>query len=853
VKTSTAVGALVFLTAAMFVAYPLRGERFLCASAYGHPPWFRAPGGPPSVPADYTTSDQLVFMLPNDVHRARSFFHDLGGLFWNPHHLCGTPFLATLDTFALYPPSLLAIVLDPADVFFWTAALHVLIAALGGYAALGRLRLSSGARVFGAFAFAGGTWMIARLDYPNFPQTAAWTPWIFYASDRALTDRRTRDRALLAGAVLMSTLAGMIQLTAITLVAAAPLALIRLVASAKAAGFRDACRGAASAGFGLLIGLLLAAPQWLVTWDYAKEGSRVKAGLDDLRPRCVRPAEWLALPLPDLFGSGPEINRRTLDGTLKGVDAESEFPPAKLLGLRGADATFFESACAPFAVALVVVLAGGLRRRTAAGVGLVLLLFGVFASADSPLFALVHGAPGAAFGSPRRWLLLTSLGFAALAAAALDAGPTRAGMKRAAALPLILLIGWAALRLAAEPLATRLATASGAGLDAARTSLDVTASGIPAPLAFAVLAWASLLLPARPRGVALAALLAGQAALFQLKHNPGQLREPVFPPTETAAMLRGATPKDAPTSRRMLRVLGDDAECRALLGVPPTPHLLPANVPTIYGIRDVHGYEGVLDRRLEEIFNAVEPGVVHVHHHVGTFANPRVASLPLMRFLGVKHVLSQRSSLAGFDLRAMFPAERVAIFENAAAPSTETCVAEARVFEDDASLLRALVSPDFDPAREVLLLRRDATTLGLPEPEADGRIRLGDGAPDAALRTDERLAASVRMTVELKSSAPPVEDGRGRLFVFAETYDPGWSCVDEEGAALPLVRANHGFQAAYRRGPSPRRLVRDYRPRLWTLAVALAAAGLAALFVDSRVRAPAKTGAAAPPPALPTS
>lgn len=835
---SAVVLATLLLPCALFAPYVARGERFFAVPTESFPPFLPAATAAPPRPADWGATDQLVFMRPNYDRWKKAVQSDVGGLFWNPYHLAGTPFLATQDTFALYPANAFAFLGDGNDVFAWTAALHVLIAAAGTYLGLRRLGLRRAGAWFGGAAFAAGPWMVAHFDYPNFPQAAAWAPWILYAADRAARERRTRDRALLAAVVALSCYAGMIQLTVIALLAAGLCAVARAAAEARAAGAAAAPRALLSAGAGVFVGLLFAAPQLLPLADYAGGGARMAQTPDDLRPRCVRPAEWLATLQPDLFGSPPLVLRHTLEGRLRGVEREQDYPAAAVAGLRGPDENFVESAFAPYAVALVALLAAAARRPRAALCGAALAALGAALAADTPLFELFHGLPGLAFGSPRRWLMLVALGGAALSAAGADAEPSRLG-RVLAALPALLLGGATAVAAFGGDALARWCASRGVGAEAAAGAGPTLVYGCGISAVFATLAWAACFVRGGVRPWALGALLVAEAVVFQVRHNPGQERTPFPRPSATTDALRAGEPPDAPTSRRVARLLGDAAECRAL-GFEPTPHLLAANLASLYDVRDVHGYEGVLSRLTEEAFEALEPGVVRHHHRIETFERPETASRPFLDFLGVGPVLSQRGAAPpGLRTRAVLPAERLAVFDNEGARPTESAVRTARVFDDEAALLRVLGGPDFAPATEALLLRADAARLGLPPPDADGRIVLGSGAGEN-VDVLRRGAADGAFRV--------AGDGL-RLFVAAESFDPGWSYATASGAPLPLVRANHAFHAVLV-PPGVDAVERRYRPRLWTAALVSAAVGLVLLAADSRLLR-RRAAASAPAPVGP--
>ena len=67
----------------------------------------------------------------------------------------------------------------------WTMANGVV--GIGGdlFWGLRRIGLGRPACLAGAWTFGAGAWFLAHLDVVNFPQTAAWLPWIAFAADRA--------------------------------------------------------------------------------------------------------------------------------------------------------------------------------------------------------------------------------------------------------------------------------------------------------------------------------------------------------------------------------------------------------------------------------------------------------------------------------------------------------------------------------------------------------------------------------------------------------------------------------------------------------------------------------------------
>jgi hypothetical protein len=581
---------------------------------------------------------------------------------------------------------------------------------------------------------------------------------------------------------------------------------------------------------GVAYGAALAAPQWLPLFDYAKSGARMAADVEALRASCLKPAEWWTLLRPDLFGSPPELLRRAIEHPGIASPVESAEPLAARFGLRSLGATFSEVCMAPFAAAAVLMLSGVARRPGIALLGFGLALFGGAAASNTFVFDLVHGAPGAAFGNPKRWLLLTAFGGAALAAAGADGDASPLGRRLVAGFVATLALFGATLRFGADLFSDALARATGASADAATLSLEASGEGLLWSFGFAALAAIGVFRPGRlGRATAVLALVV-EAVLFQLAHNPGIVEGPTTPPTETSAFLRRGAPEGESTPHRLARVFGDPELCARLLGTLPTPHLFAANTTTQFQIRDAHGYEGVLNPRIEYVFEALAPGSVLAHHRVETFADPSIAASPLLDFLGVRWILSQRETPPpGTTLAASFPTERLAIFENVDALPTETRPPTARLFDDDATLRAALVAPDFNPRREVLLLREDAARVGIrvSDADAEGRVVLHDAGAEATPKVLRRRSANAAF--ELRDAGAP------SLLVSAETDDPGWRYFDSEGRELPKLRANDAFQAAL--VPRDATFVeRRYRPSTFPVALVAALFGAAALGADSRVR-----------------
>ncbi len=95
---------------------------------------------------------------------------------WDHHDLCGTPFLAFSHTNSLYPPWIGAhLAFDgystaaPMDMLF-----HLILAALGAYAALRAMDVSRPSSFLGAMAYAFSGFIFANINFPPSLHTGAW-------------------------------------------------------------------------------------------------------------------------------------------------------------------------------------------------------------------------------------------------------------------------------------------------------------------------------------------------------------------------------------------------------------------------------------------------------------------------------------------------------------------------------------------------------------------------------------------------------------------------------------------------------------------------------------------------------
>lgn len=198
--------------------------------------------------------------------------------FWNPYVLAGTPLLANSQSGALYPPHIVVgLVHLPVnagvDLLAW---FHFALAALG----IRALALKLGAKVVPAFAaglsFAGSSFMQAWMPLASVISTAAWIPWLLVAVAETFDPTQQRWYRLPAFAGMM-LFAGHLQFAAYGFVVAAICGLF------WAASHWHELNWARRTSWvlGIALGVGLAMPQLLPVLTFSKNSHRQGAPTDE--------------------------------------------------------------------------------------------------------------------------------------------------------------------------------------------------------------------------------------------------------------------------------------------------------------------------------------------------------------------------------------------------------------------------------------------------------------------------------------------------------------------------------------------------------------------------------------------
>ncbi|MBI5773298.1 MAG: YfhO family protein [Verrucomicrobia bacterium] len=124
--------------------------------------------------------------------------------FWNPLINCGAPFLAQWNTLALYPGTLIYLLLPmPWSLGFFCVA-HLFLGGMGMYFLARCWTGNSLASAVAGLAFVFNGVTISSHIYPNYLVALGWMPWVLLATQRAWRDGGRRlVPAALAGAMQM--------------------------------------------------------------------------------------------------------------------------------------------------------------------------------------------------------------------------------------------------------------------------------------------------------------------------------------------------------------------------------------------------------------------------------------------------------------------------------------------------------------------------------------------------------------------------------------------------------------------------------------------------------------------------
>jgi len=730
---------------------------------------------------DFVFSDRMLF--GSDTlglgYVARAFYDDalreLGTIpRWAPDLLGGIPFLEALSGGdSLYPPSLLLLILmEPYRALGWKLVLHVVLAGFFMFGWVRALGASRGAALLGGTAYMLAPFFVS-LVHPGHDGkmfVIALAPLLFWAVERHFVRPGLRTFtaiAMVVGLVLLTThfQMGYFLFGSVGLFAA--FRAVQVGRAGQVGGEAEARRRGATR-FGLFLGAALfgagiGGVQLIPAVDYVTEHSRRvqttravsgETGLEWSSSWSIHPEEAFSLVIPEFAGNNAG-GAGWADGTYWG---------------RNPFKDNHESAGLIVLLLAAVSFAGGARpgvRQFFTALGVVALLFGL--GANTPVWRFFYEVvPGIRlFRAPSQALFLFGFAAVTLAALGLDRllvltrrrdlaewqAPVRILAAAAGGLALL------ALLISSGSFTTLWTSTVYAQIHPQRAEtlqglLPFLSLGawVGAMLAGVLLA---LVLAARSGRISAALLLAGVvglAAVDALRVDRAfvdtlDYHEWSRPSANIQAVLDRERDSTEPYRLLSFRRAGQDVD------------------PALHGIELAGGHHPNDLSRYRELIGMVGSGFPE------NLLNPNIRSL-----LNVRYIL-----WPDFELGQSVDGPVVSRTQLADGRPFETILADdglprarlvgSAVVLGDTEAVPYMLSPAFDPAREVVL--GEAPPVTLP------------GAVEGGVEWLERTPNVLRLRVESDGPA---------LLVVADNWYPAWHAT-VNGSEAPVLRAYHTLRA----------------------------------------------------------
>jgi hypothetical protein len=746
------------------------------------------PDRPRPPPHDHVLSDPVLQFEPYRVYAAEAVRHGRVPL-WSRLNYCGSPFLAANQTAVFSPYRLLDYLWPRPVTIAWEQLAKGLVAGLGACLYFRRaLGVGWAAAAIGGWCFPLGGFLTLWSSHPQ-SAVASWLPWLLLAADGAARRPGGLSGTGLALATAAVLLSGHAATGVHVLVGGCVQGAFSLLEERRR-GRRTAApvAGALALGAGVVLGVLISAPQTFPTLEYMRASRRIQSRAEG---RVETPAAgFSALPLTVL----PYFEGATATG-------------AVFLG-RGNRQEGAATAYAGFLLALVagpLALRGG--RRAPVVLAAVLVVIGLGQVLGVPILSTALEAWPLRALRNNRLTLLAGFGLACLGVLGLDTLGTRPPPPRRyvllAALPAAGFGLWSLCRaLAPPPLLDEVLRTLPAPAGASLRAWFVAVSSWGAALgATALLCW--LAIARRPPSPAsawmLGALCAVELTLSAATVFPLSDPSLYYPRLPALSALA-----DAPPGR--------------ICGVA----CLPPNLNQTHGLSDVRGFDGADPDRLLDLLERVHlPGGPRSPEYARSLMfQPRLPS-PVADMLGLRYLVYRGDPPP--DVRPLLTSPDYYVVENPSALPRAWVPRRVELVADAAERLRRLTAASFEP--------RDVAFV-----EAVNAPLFASVSGDARLVRDEDERLTIAAEMETAG-----------MVVVADLWDPGWRAF-VEGEERPVLRVNHALRGvAVPRGSS--RVELRYEPAsfrrglLCGLAALLSTGAWAIVSARSRTAGAAEAGA----------
>ncbi|MFH1277407.1 MAG: YfhO family protein [Candidatus Eisenbacteria bacterium] len=749
------------------------GRYLITFRADRYAPWGPESPGEPSFNADCIRSYYPRRVLATEALRAGRV------PLWDPTSFCGQPFLANFQSGVFYPVNLALLPFSPArqmGIFVW---LHLVLAGWGGALLFRGMGRSLGGGLVGGLLYATGGALAVRTGQPTMLAAAAWLPLLAHVAGR--TAEGKGSLALFGLVYAGAILAGFPPILIWSSLLAGAWALHRWWGVRAEAGNGPVVK--ITAGF--LLGVGIAAAQLLPTAELAAWSDRVRFAYPALVSSSWHPAALVRMIAPDFFGTP--------------FDGDSWIH----LLLRG-DAHYWQSylsTAAYVGVGALVFAAAGFGGAWRDRSGRFLVLSGIVAALillGTPLLRVVSALPLAGGARVDRIVHVALLALTAVAAFGFDRWREGKGGRTAIATAFLLGLATAALYFGRESVVSFLA---GPG---AVSSLSDAPHGARAFHASVFLfgSAALFLVPARFRRRAVLMIFAGGMLVL----DPALVSRPCH-----VTVGREELPRET-EEIRLLREWSKEGRI-----VRYRDPVLPPNLPGLFGIEDVAGYNALNIRDYREYYESFAPESVRERR-----INPLESLADLgsgqLAELGARWIITQETiRTAGVQLRFDGP---VKIYENLRAGSRAVLAGRVVRAVDGREAERVLamiggrdaaVFEEKPPA-----LSKDSvlsgTTVGGWLDSHGGRETSLD--PSSMIEDQAKIVSREPERVVVDCAAT-----RGRLLLLRDPYFPGWvATVDGERAEI--LKTNRIFRGVVV-PPGVHRVEFRYDPRSFRTGAAI--------------------------------
>ncbi|NPV67233.1 MAG: oligosaccharide flippase family protein [Anaerolineae bacterium] len=743
---------------------------------------------------------------------------------WNPHLFAGVPFLAAGQHSALYPLSLLHYILPLESSYGWYAVIQLWIAGLTMLAlarGLGQGRI--GATVAAVSWQLSGFFLVSTV-FPMIQSAAAWLPLLilmieYVVRSQPLFNRPATLPWAAAGAVTLALViyAGHVEITYYTLLVMAFYAAWRLLAGWWATRREGGATGwllrrgtwlVAMVGAGLLLGAAQIVPLIELVSRNFREGS---ATLEQILGWAYPKRQLLAFLMPNFFGNpAHHAYFDVFSRQMVPVSVNALGQPITVIdwGIKnyvegGAYLGILPLALAAYALASAWrrgadrdLPAGRPYRAIFAALGAIALTFVFGLPTYAVLYYLLPGINQ--LHSPFRWVFPLTLAVAVLAGFGADALARRVdsrltrwfgwGLTGAGGLTLLGLAGSYGFYPQLEPLIDRalrsLALAENAFADArmfySYQFTNVLLLGVFLLLAGGMFllnqrAWA---LPPRRGWLPLWAVLAViVVALDLLIASAG------FNPAADPALL-DFTP---PAFQWLRGKYAEEGSFRITTLDAPGANTANANIPWMFGLEDVRGYDSIIPRQYTDYMRLISPQFQLEYNRVAPLTTDYLPALdsPLLDMLNVRYIMTE-STIENPIYRLVYEDEAVRIYENThVMPRAYTLPVRATLTYDSlAGFQELLNTPGIDLHRAVLRYDPAQPT------SAAGALLDADPVPQV-ITTYRGLTVLIDATISEPS-----------WLVLADSYFEGWRAFirpagadDDYEQELPVMLVNGNFRA----------------------------------------------------------